>query len=55
MYAARVSSDEIKKGCDARRKHKVACNLSRACAVRVDTRRLVSSSQVVCGLDLLVG
>ena len=29
MYAARVSLDEIKKGCDARRKHKAACNLSR--------------------------
>ena len=28
MYAAKVSPDEIKEGCDARRKHKAACNLS---------------------------
>ena len=55
MYAARVSPDEIKKGYDAKRKHKAACNLSRACVVRVHTRQLARASQVACGLDLLFG
>ena len=50
-----VSPDEIKKGCDARRNNKAACNLSRAGTARVHTRRLARASRVMGWIDLLFG